>query len=330
MRRKLMIGASAIVGCLIFVLVIRTVGLQNILSAFSEANKYWFVIFLMASVAVPLTLILRWDIILISQNIHVPFWKLFLFRLAGFSVGYLTPSAQMGGDPLRALLLRREKVPTSTAFSSVLIDKSLEMGTNLTFAIIGFIFILLTLTVTTDSIIMITTALLAAIGLLFLFYYRILNNMGFFSSAYNILNLNRFLILKRYENHIREVEVNIARFFKFHRAALKAALALSLISWIFMFIEYETALLTFNHQPSITTLFLVITVMGAAYMVPIPAALGVLEGGQASLFRLLQVSATKGVALGLLIRVRDIGWVVIGIFYLFNYGWSVSRKKLAK
>jgi uncharacterized protein (TIRG00374 family) len=330
MRRKLMIGVSAVVGIIIFFLVIRTVGFQNILTAFAEANKYWLIVFIMASVAVPLTLILRWDVILISHNVHIPFWKLFLFRLAGFSVGYLTPSAQMGGDPLRALLLRREKVPTSIAFSSVLIDKSLEMGTNLTFAVIGFIFILLTLTVTTNSIIVITIALLAAIGLLFLFYYRILNDKGVFSSAYRMLNLNRFLILKRYENHIREVEISIAKFFKFNRTALKAALALSLISWIFMFIEYETALLTFNFDPSITTLFLVITVMGAAYMVPIPAALGVLEGGQASLFRLLQVSATKGVALGLLIRVRDIGWVVVGVFYLFNYGWSISKKKLLK
>jgi len=90
--------------------------------------------------------------------------------------------------------------------------------------------------------------------------------------------------------------------------------------------EYETALLTFNYSPSVLTLYLVICVIGFAYLIPVPAALGVLEISQASLFTVLNVPVSIGIALGLLIRFRDLLWALTGLLYLLNYKIFSSRR----
>jgi len=66
-------------------------------------------------------------------------------------------------------------------------------------------------------------------------------------------------------------------------------------------------------------------VVGFAYIIPVPAALGALEAGQASLFSLVGLGAGVGVVLSLLIRVRDIMWTFIGLSYLSLHGLIRKR-----
>jgi uncharacterized protein (TIRG00374 family) len=325
-KKKVLLTAAFAIGALLFVWVIRKVGFDNVVATFRTANLFWLYTFLAISFSITLTLILRWKFILESQHVDVPFWKISLFKLVGFSFSYLTPTGQLGGEPIRGILLKREKVPSAAAYSSVLIDKSIELSTHMTFACIGFIFIILNYSLTRNGLVIIASALGAAVVLLTLFYYGILSNRGFFSRAYYLLRLNHLLALRKYEQQIRDIEIEIANFFKFHKREFRIALGLSLLSWVFMFCEYETALLTFNYSPSILVLFLVICVIGFAYIIPVPAALGVLEISQASLFTVLNVPVSIGIALGLLIRLRDVLWALIGLAYLFNYRVFSSRR----
>ncbi|MFH0978084.1 MAG: lysylphosphatidylglycerol synthase transmembrane domain-containing protein [Candidatus Woesearchaeota archaeon] len=324
-KKKLIVVTAFILGVIVFLEVLRRVGFAKIVNIFSSANKTWLSLFLIISIGITFTLIARWQVILRSKHVTLPFWKVSLFKLVGFSFSYLTPTGQVGGESIRGVLLNREKVANSTAFSSVMIDKGIELATHISFACIGFIFIILNYQLTQNTLLVLTSALLAAVVLLGLFYYRITRNKGFISSAYYIFRLDRIVKLKKYEQHLRDIEVDISNFFKFNRRALKIALLLSLLSWVFMFMEYETALLTFGYSPSILALFLVICVVGFAYIIPVPAALGILELSQASLFTILNVDVGIGIALGLLIRLRDVLWAITGLVYLSGYRYFSER-----
>jgi uncharacterized protein (TIRG00374 family) len=325
-KKKLIIAAAFILGVIVFIGVLKNVGLSRIVDIFANADKFWIWVFLAVSIVIILMLIIRWQVILKSKRVDLPFWKVALFKLVGFSFSYLTPTGQIGGESIRGVLLTKEKVPNATAFSSVMIDKFIELATTMTFACVGFIFITLNYRLTENTLLTVVGALVVAVALLVLFYYRITNNKGFISSAYYLLRLNRILRLRKYELQIREIEIDISNFFRFDKKTLKIALLLSLLSWIFMFMEYESALLTFGYSPSILALFLVICVIGFVYIFPIPATLGVLEISQASLFTILNVDVGIGIALGLLIRLRDVLWALIGLVYLSGYRYFSKKK----
>jgi len=54
--------------------------------------------------------------------------------------------------------------------------------------------------------------------------------------------------------------------------------------------------------------------------------LGILEGGQASLFKFTNMDVSKGIALSIIIRIKDLFISLIGLFYIFNYGIMIKKK----
>lgn len=93
-----------------------------------------------------------------------------------------------------------------------------------------------------------------------------------------------------------------------------------------MFIEYKTALLILGISViSFEGLFLIICMMGAAYLIPVPLALGVLEAGQMSIFPAIGLKAAAGIGLSMLIRARDLMWTFLGIIILLVYGFNFFK-----
>src|SRR3989344_1771345 len=65
---------------------------------------------------------LRWKIILdamlpVEQRVSYP--KMFMNRMSGFAAGYLTPGAQVAGEPIRVAMLLADGVPSKIATGSV-------------------------------------------------------------------------------------------------------------------------------------------------------------------------------------------------------------------
>ena len=100
----------------------------------------------------------------------------------------------------------------------------------------------------------------------------------------------------------------------------------SLVAWSLMFLEFKFILLAMGYQVNWIIIFSMIAVTGIAYMVPIPAALGALEGGHASLFSLIGMGAGIGAVTGIIIRIRDLFWTFIGLIYLAFRGLGIAKK----
>ena len=67
---------------------------------------------------------------------------------------------------------------------------------------------------------------------------------------------------------------------------------------------------------------------GASQMLPIPAGVGVLEGAQIWIFGMLGYPAEVGVAVALLVRMREMVWLTPGLIFLSWGPVRAARQRL--
>jgi len=308
---------SAIIGIVIIIFLFWYIRVDEILKAFSHFSLVNLVLFIIVSIAIMVSLTWKWSIILKSQGYKVPFSKLFVYKLAGFGVSYVTPSAHMGGEPVRAYLLsHNHNIEFKKSLSSVVIDKSLDLSLDGFFACITIIFILFTFTIPEKTAIIMIFSFFAMMGAMYAFYHLTVTEKGFFTTCFRLLKLNKWKITKKYEKDIKGMEFHLIQFFKYNKKGFRNASLAFLLTWILMFFEYKLALLLLGYNASFAAVFIVFSLVGLAYIIPVPAALGALEFGQSSASAILGVSKGVGLALSIVIRSRDMIWVFLGLSYL--------------
>ena len=265
---------------------------------------------------------IRWKIILKSQGIdNVGLFRLNNYRLVGQAVSFITPAAKLGGEPVRAALLSsKEGIPFNKSLSGVVIDKTLEVSTSFAFFIIGSIIMLFSFVISPNFTYLIVGLSIVFLFFLILFNYRVMRGKHFFLTFFQLIKLSKLKSLKKFMKTVKEFELLIIRFYHKDRKYFLYAVLISLVGWILMFFEYDLAAKMVGHNLSILQIFLVFTFVGAAYLVPVPMALGALEAGQVSLFSMIKISTAAGLALSLIIRMKDMIFAAIGLILLVIFG----------
>ncbi len=308
---------TAIIGVIIVIFLFWYIKVEEILKAFSYFSFDKLVLFIIVSIVMMLLHTLKWNIILRAQGCKIPFSKLFIYKLAGFAVSYVTPSAHIGGEPVRAYLLNKNhNIEFKKSLSSVVIDKSLDLSLNGFFACITILIILANFTVSKRTASLMVLSFFAMAAAIYSFYYLTLNEKGFFTTCFRLLGLNKWKLTKKYEKEIKGMELHLIHFFKYNKRGFRNAFLTFLLVWVLMFFEFKLALLLLGYNASFAAIFIVFSLVGLAYIIPVPAALGALEFGQSSASALLKVSKGVGLALSIVIRGRDMIWVFLGLSYL--------------
>ena len=283
---------------------------------------YAFVIFLIHSLHAK-----RWSVILKTMNHDIPFIKLLHYRIMGFSLNYFIPAAHIGGEPLKAAMLKENKVPYPDGVSSLLIDKSFEVFADGLLGILGII--ILTLSFTLPKELWNSFIILSLILILVLFNTL----LGLFKrknkpliSILKIFNLSKIKLIQKLKSKIEKTDENITQFFVHNKTAFFESINLSFLMWILMFIEYKLLLFMIGFDAGFFDIFIIISFVGLAYFVPIPAALGVLEAGQMSAFSILGLKPYLGVTTSLIIRAKDTLIALIGLILVSLQGVKYKKK----
>jgi len=284
--------------------------------------------FLVTSILLAVVLTWKWQLVLHSQNLHVPYGRLFVYRMVGYSVGYLTPTMHAGSEPIRGLLLKREGIPTEKAFSNVIIDKSIELITNVVFFFIGALLLANSVLVKPNMKLFTLSLSLILMLLMGMFVAGVLNKKSMFLSIFRFLRLQKVKWLRNIEKNLVDIERHIEDFYRTKREYFLALIGTMIVLWALMYFEYRFVLLALGQSANIVQIFLILTGVGLAYSLPVPAALGTLELGQLSAAKVLQLSSVTAIALAFLIRARDLIWTVIGLAFMSTYRFNF--KKLAR
>ena len=184
------------IGALYFIL--KAHGLSEIFQTYRNFDNLTLTLYALSLIALFVVLTWRWDVILKSRNIKVPFQKLFIYRIIGTSINFLTPGPRVGGEPTQASLLTKHKVDFTEGLSTIMIDKIVDVTTSGILFLIGILLVGLKYSITQDAEISMLIAAVLFVAIIILFYYRMLRSKHFFLKIFHILRLdrikNKFLI----------------------------------------------------------------------------------------------------------------------------------------
>lgn len=316
-----------ILGVILFITVILRTGINEIWLNLRHFSLLKFVFFLALSAINFCLYALRWDIILRNLNSphpNVPFGRLFLHRLSGFALSYLTPSAQTGGEPLRIMALQQEGIPSKTAVSSVIIDKALEFASLLVFVAVGITFALIDGSLPDKTQMIFVIGLVVIAAAVFWFYFSSVKDIGFFSSILRFTRLTKFSRFRIIEQKFVEIEKQMASFYKNHVRVFLVLIFISLMISAFLLLEHYLVARFLGVRMNFFQTFMVSTIPYVAYLVPIPGGLGLLESGHAAVFAMLGISINAFVVV-FIIRMRDLVFILIGLFHASKEGVKMLK-----
>jgi len=316
------IAVSLAVGIIISYFVYANINITEFFATITQMNPWLFALYIAVTFVIHLLMTWKWGVILKSQEHPIPLFTLFLYRLCGHAISYITPIAHIGGEPFRAVLLQRHGMSFSQGFSSVVIDKSIELTFNLFFGLIGFLVLFFWFALPSNAIFVIY-AIVISLAFFALFYYQMFRGGGFFTPFFRLVGLPRFHA-QAYQ-HIVSFEQTVISFFRHHKRAFLRILIAPFLWWGLMLLEYWLVLRLVGLEGSLLQIFLVIAGVSIAYFIPLPAALGVLETIQIFVFALLGAPAAAAAALSVIIRVKDIWWTLPGLGLLPYFGIRLRK-----
>ena len=321
MKKIIFFTISALIGLALFVGVIWKVGLNQILQTINYFSiSKWFVILLLSITQFYITLY-RWKIVLKSQGFDIPLIKLLASKLVGFSVDYMTPSPNVGGEAIRAYVLKRDTgIGFSHGLASVIIDKVMDFSYALPFVLFGIFFVLIKFSLSWKIVASLLFVSFAFIFLILLFYYNTLRRKEFFGAIIRFLQLHRLSFIAKAMDKIAQFERIIIDFFHRDKKTFYKGLYLSLlggiigISWIWLILFFLGLDVNFLQVLLIATLTII------TFLLPIPGSFGSTEAGVVIIFTMLGFRAEYAVAYTLIFRSVDLLKVGIGFLFLSHFG----------
>jgi uncharacterized protein (TIRG00374 family) len=255
-----------------------------------------------------------WRIILARcSRARVHFATLFWSELAGHAVGYFTPSAKLGGDAIRAMMLG--PVPKNQALASVVVDKTIELIATILMMSLGLFITLLRIRMgATQRIVFLSVTVLAA-SLLFVFLRK--QKKGLFIWILETLKKLhiRWKYLEAKRQRLIETDAIIADFHSRHRRSTLAVFLQYIAMTLLWAVEMHMSFY-FLGLRSITPLkSFLITMLGiVANIVPvIPAGIGIYDMSYMPIFAIFKVPLKYGVTVVLLRRLLNLLMAVIGL-----------------
>jgi uncharacterized protein (TIRG00374 family) len=268
---------------------------------------------------------LRWRILLAGLGVPRSLRRLTAYRAAGQSLSSLVPSAQLGGDPLRAFLLVRDRVPAAAAITSVAVDRTLEMSASVPFVLLYAGLLVrrgvpaLEGTVVTVSL----GAVALAVGLA-VAVRRLRRGAGLVTAVARATGIDRLRLVRDRIAVLAAADGEAARLVA-ERGRLARAFGVGAVVNALVLVEYHLLLDAFGLPAGPLAVVAAVFAMGAARSLPVPAALGTLEGAELWLFGMLGHPPEVGLAVGLAVRLRELVWVLPGLLYLLVRGLDPRR-----
>jgi uncharacterized protein (TIRG00374 family) len=270
----------------------------------------------------------RWKLILddmVEPGQRIPFFRLFMHRMSGFAAGYLTPAAQVAGEPIRVAMVKGDKVPLQPATSSVVLDLAFEITSFVVYVIAGLALAFAQGLGADGALFWPLVFVLVLLGILGSFFVFTVSGAGFFHRLIGGFGLRRFGPMRRFETWLQGTEKLMTKFFAGKPLKILLIVFLSFTMTAFRALEVFFITFFFGALISFSDAFLMSTLPGVALLLPVPGGLGVFEGSNAAMFALLGISINP-VAYTVVIRARDLVFIAMGVFHAVRRGEQVIRR----
>lgn len=315
-------------GFFILFFLLKEIGLSAILGQIKSMG--WAFLFLMFFPVLlqELLFALAWQY---SINGKVPgFFKVFFANIAGESVSYITPFTFVGGEPLRAFLLRHHAGGHSSA-ASVIISRTTRAIGMVVFVSISLLLSLYFLPMpgALKTILLVVLALISTGISIFLYMQKI----GIFATATKWINRIKLpMWASKKANHfiqekginLQELDNQLINFYRNESSRFYFSLIASVVGWAIGALEIYLFLMFLGMPVSLTTALIIeaLSLVINTCFLFMPAGVGTQEAGKVFIFKVLGMLGQTGLAVGVFRRIRDIIWTFfgLGIFAFYKTG----------
>lgn len=310
-RRNLAAVLAWMIGLGVIVALIAHQDSVDLLDALAVAG-WWLPIFFVTYAGTLLLDSLGWRAVIASAK-PISLKSLIVRRWVGTSVNTLLPVAQLGGEIVRARLLRQLGPAGHVAAASVIVDLTVGLVTQIIFALIGLLSLSLILGLD-DSLIKLGLGLAVLSGLVGVF--AVLQARGVIASSVHLIGRfvkgNVWLQLADnadlLDRQIRSIYQQKSRLFRCG--------SWRLLGWLWPCLELWLIFWLLGHPISLTEAIILEAVAQVVRSAGfgIPGGLGVQEGGVMLAANLLTISTELALAAMLIRRIRELVCGLIGLF----------------
>ncbi|MCU0236561.1 MAG: flippase-like domain-containing protein [Acidobacteria bacterium] len=313
MQRKI-IKITAVLCVGIFIYLIIRADPKELLRLLSRLSPLGIVVLILLRVLFWGIRTLSWQVVLSRcSTCRVPFSRLFWAELAGHAVGHFTPSAKLGGDAIRAMMLA--PVPKNQSLASVVIDKTIELIATILMMSIGLFITLgrIRMGSTQRLVFLLLTGFTAA--LILAFFHK--QKKGLFIWVLETLKKlrirSRYLEAKR--GRLLEADAIIADFYSHHRLQFLKVFLLYIAMILLWAVEMHFSFYFLGLSTITPMKSFLITMLGiVANIVPvIPAGIGIYDMSYLPIFAIFRIPLRFGITVVLLRRLLNLLMAVIGL-----------------
>lgn len=265
------------------------------------------------------------------KDCPVSFWRVYKLTITGFALNYATPVGLMGGEPYRIMELT-PYVGASKATSSVILYVMMHIFSHFCFWLFSILLYLAFYPV--DTFLTIVFALVGFFCSLAIYFFMKGYKNGMAVRTLRLLGHVPFVKkwARRFAEEKREVlqrvDAQIAELHKQRKVTFYASLGLEFMARIVGCLEVYFILNVLTTDVSFLACILIMafTSLFANIFFFSPMQLGAREGGFALSASGLSIPSAFGVYTGLITRVRELVWIVIGVM-LMKVGNGSNEKK---
>ncbi len=276
-----------------------------------------------------------WYIIICDgKHAKVPFWKIYKLTVSGFALNYATPVGLMGGEPYRIMELT-PYVGGSKATSSVILYVMMHIFSHFCFWFFSVFLFIAVEPVNAGKGIMLGIVGFCCLVAIYFFMKGYKNGMAvrtlrLLTHVPFVRNWARRFIAEKMDS-LEQVDAQIAELHKQRKSTFYASLGLEFAARILGCLEVYFILNILTTDVSFVACILIMafTSLFANLFFFSPMQLGAREGGFALATGGLAISSAFGVYTGLITRVRELVWIIIGVLLIKvgNGTGNIENKK---
>ena len=302
-----------VAGAVLLAVLIHRVGAEPILATLRALAWWQFVL-----VCLPHGVILAVDTLgwrfAFAQD-RAPFWRLYGARLAGEALNVVTAVGSVGGEAVKAWLVRRD-VSYAESVPSLVIAKTTIVIAQAIFLIVGIVLAWTALDVSGPVL----------RAMLWLLMIEVLAVGGFFGAqvAGLVRRAGRLLVwtgVTADAAAAESLDASLRHYYRHEWRRFAASTGFHTLGWLIGGALEATLMLWLLGVTSSVVTAMVIEALGsgvrfASFMVP--AGLGAFEGANAAAFGALGFGAAAGLAFSVVRRTRQVAWIVVGLLVLLG------------
>ena len=274
---------------------------------------------------------LTWQLTVLSAPLTIKWtYRFFELRLSGEAFNNILPAASIGGEPIKAVMLKNiYGINYREGIASLILSRTINTISLIIFLFIGFI-----LMINSDVLDAKYNAIagfgLSILTIAILCFFCIQRFKIISLTAATLSNQRFFQWLKNSLQHAKELDLILVTFYRDHVKRTGFALFFAFINWFFGTIEIFITMHLIGYPISITDAWIIEAVAqlvrtGTFF---IPASIGAQEGAFLIIGSAVTGSPALGFTVAIVRRIREIIWIIWGLlmFYIANPKTTLVKK----